>query len=474
MMKQLLRSKALWVCVVLAGAGAWAASQVYTAHQFKEAKAMSEDMFKPDTPQPVCFGRMVFDLPKGAKQQGSLYQYQGAYLKIEETPNVTQTGFDRTVGDFEEQLRTTKHEKDPSLLRSVRMLKGPGGGKIFVHWDKEFSEHVMTLTGFSFLNGVQYKLISNVSLNQIQEVTHEMAYALEHLRPKAPHEVPAEHGFCLNTAVIPDDLKGEGFEEAKISFDVPPWEFVNIDIVTGVNYVKPTDTLLERPAMAAKRFPLFSKGITTLRSGKRRVGDLDGEELLMHLTENERTYFLFMWEVQGAIKSNNPPDIHLELRVGQDGKPGEMTKVQALALWEYLLPRLRVRPVTDQAAKVSAAPALTPLGELAATGRICPQTGWWQCSEEALPVKGGRKQLVRQGEPLPQVTLLGEPSMLDRLKGRHPEYSTATVWKLVEYEHPVETGTNEHPKPGALADSADAQHGDKGEAGDDAPRDQSA
>lgn len=435
---------------------------------------MSEDMFKPDTPQPVCFGRMMFDLPKGAKQQGNLYQYQGANERIEETSNVTQASFDQTVLGFEEHLETTKHEKDPSLLKSVRMLNRPGGGKVFVHWEREFSRHLMNLTGYVLVGGNQYKFTSEVGFDYVQQATDEMAYALEHLRPKAPHEVPPEHGFCLNTAVIPDDLKGEGYERTVNSFYVVPWEFVAISVTTGINNVKPTDTLLERPAMAAKRDPNFSKSVSTVRSGKRRVGDLEGEELLMLMDTQTGKFFLFVWEVQGAIKSNNPPDIHLELRVGQDGKPGEMTKVQALALWEYLLPRLRVRPVTDQAAKVSEAPALTPLGELAATGRICPQTGWWQCSEEALPVNGGRKQFFRQGEPLPQVTLLGEPSMLDRLKGRQPEYSTATVWKLVEYEHLAETGKKEHPKPGALADSADAQHGHKGEAGDDAPRDQSA
>ena len=108
-----------------------------------------------------------------------------------------------------------------------------------------------------------------------------------------------------------------------------------------------------------------------------------------------------------------------------------------------------------------------------ATGRICPQSGWWQCAEEALPVKGSRKQFFRQGEVMPRVILLGEPSMLDRLKGRQPEYSTATVWKLMEYEHPVEPQTQAHQKPDALAD-ADAHDGHKGEADNDASQGRAA
>ena len=80
---------------------------------------MSEDLFKPEKLEPKCFGRMLLELPKGAQMQGSLYQYPGVNKKIEETPNITQDEYEKTVVEFEENLRNTKHEKDPSLLKSV-------------------------------------------------------------------------------------------------------------------------------------------------------------------------------------------------------------------------------------------------------------------------------------------------------------------------------------------------------------------
>lgn len=433
MIKPLLRSKVLWALVLATSVGAWATSHIYETHEFNEAKAMSEEMFKPDAPQTVCVGRVVFDLPKGAKQQGSLYQYQGANKKIEETPHVTQADFEKSVHDFEEQLRTTKHEKDPSLLKSVRVLPGKDGAKVFTHWENDFAEFAMNLTGYAWREGVQYRFTSQADFDRVRKVSDEMAYALEHLRPKAPNEVPREHGFCLDTAFIPDALKGEGLERTVNSFDVLPWEFVSISLTTGVNNVKPTDTLLERPAMAAKRAPGFDKTASVFHAGKRRVGDFHGEEMLVRMTESDRTYFLFIWEVQGAVKSNNPPDIHLELRVGQNGKPGEMTKVQALALWEYILPRLRLRPVTQQPTKVSTVEPLKPLGELAASGSLCSQTGWWACSEPR-PVQGGEKQFFRKGEAMPKVALLLEQSMWQKMKGETPTHRTTTVWKLVEYD----------------------------------------
>jgi TPR repeat protein len=91
----------------------------------------------------------------------------------------------------------------------------------------------------------------------------------------------------------------------------------------------------------------------------------------------------------------------------------------------------------------AAEPERCPLGEVAATGRTCPQTGWWQCAEEAAPVQGGRRQFFHSGDTLPHAVLLGERSVWQKLKGEQPSHKTATVWRLVDYE--------EQPAPPASA-----------------------
>lgn len=77
-----------------------------------------------------------------------------------------------------------------------------------------------------------------------------------------------------------------------------------------------------------------------------------------------------------------------------------------------------------------------PLGESAATGRICPRTGWWECVDSG-DVLGGRRQLFRRGERLPHAVLLGERSLWERLTGAQPTHRTVTVWTLVDYEPPL-------------------------------------
>jgi hypothetical protein len=110
-----------------------------------------------------------------------------------------------------------------------------------------------------------------------------------------------------------------------------------------------------------------------------------------------------------------------------------LTDEEAIAVWDKITSTIRVRPTS--AAPVKAADAGTPrlpLGELAATGRVCPQSGMWESSAPG-DIKGGARQHFKAGERMPHLISLGEPSVWQKLKGERPSYRTATVWKLVDY-----------------------------------------
>jgi hypothetical protein len=113
-----------------------------------------------------------------------------------------------------------------------------------------------------------------------------------------------------------------------------------------------------------------------------------------------------------------------------------------------------------------------PLGELAATGRTCPQTGWWEHDEPG-PKGDSRRQHIRAGDRMPHVVRTGEPSIWQKLKGERPSFRTATVWKLVSYDDaPSLAGMAAQPSSIAqttppdylLKDATDTRHeGGRGE-----------
>lgn len=90
-------------------------------------------------------------------------------------------------------------------------------------------------------------------------------------------------------------------------------------------------------------------------------------------------------------------------------------------------------------------PDTTPIGETAATGAICPCTGWWECVEQS-GVQGGRRQLFRQGERFPHAVLLGPRSLWDRLTGAQPTHRTVTVWTLKDYDPPLAAAQPPEPQ----------------------------
>jgi Tle cognate immunity protein 4 C-terminal domain/Tle cognate immunity protein 4 N-terminal domain len=422
---------ALCMALTLAYAGWTSGNTAYQAHQIEEAQSMSEELFKPDAPQTACFGRMTLELPKGARLRGSTYEYRD--FKIEETSNVTRAGFDQTVDEFEAKLKSTKHEVDPSLLAEARDV--PNAGKLFVHWEENYSTVLRRITGFAWRDDVQYALKAVADPVDYDDLANKVSAILATLRSRPENEVPAEHGFCLNTAFIPDALNGEELERAEIYLPVRPWEGVSINIETWVNQVKEPATLLQRLAVGRTR-PGFSKTYSEIRSGERKIGDLSGQELLLLVTEEDDKYFHFRWEYEGALHSNNPPDIVLELRVKQLGKPGEMTKAQALALWEFLLPRLKVRAVKDSKTTDHGVPIKAALGEQAVTGRTCPQAGWWECIDD-LPLAQPRGVFLCEGDTMPYARVWGQPTFWDRLRGDRPRYRMAAMWRLTAYEGPT-------------------------------------
>jgi hypothetical protein len=114
-----------------------------------------------------------------------------------------------------------------------------------------------------------------------------------------------------------------------------------------------------------------------------------------------------------------------------------LTDEEAIAVWDKITSTIRVRPTSSTPEKTagSSTQPHAPLGELAATGRVCPQSGWWE-PDESGETQGSRRQHIKAGERMPHVVSLGEPSLWQKLKGERPSYRTATVWKLVGYGDP--------------------------------------
>ncbi len=288
--------------------------------------------------------------------------------------------------------------------------------------------------------------------------TEKLQDTLTRLRPRTDEaDIPSDPGFCFNGGFIANDKWKN--EEVLAGFRFPQYPDVHFSVhffpLSKDRHDKP---LLDRMGGVLQGLGRLATSVHVLRKADRAIGPYQGQEYLATAPNSgEHRGHAFTWETQGE-GTLQTPFVTFEMSTGHpddkgNPQPTKLSDEQAMKLWDSVISTFRLRPTSAPPAKVSAAPPLTPLGELAATGRACPQTGWWQSSEDGQQVQGGARQFFRAGERLPHAVVLGEPSVWQKLKGEQPSYRVATVWKLVGYEEPasspvasIDRATHEQPQ----------------------------
>jgi hypothetical protein len=198
--------------------------------------------------------------------------------------------------------------------------------------------------------------------------------------------------------------------------------------------------LLERNAASHARAPaIINMLFTNLRAAPRTIGGLTGDELVERvLEENFAIIYGFEWEVIGIEDNVFVPDVTLRMATGRgDHGPvqSSLSQPAALALWDKISSSVRVRPTAPPKASVAAPPS-PAIGTTASAGEMCPQSGWWQCSEggNGVGVLRGQRQYIEQGQRMPQALLLPPQTLWERIRGIQPSFerNTPTAWALVD------------------------------------------
>jgi hypothetical protein len=103
--------------------------------------------------------------------------------------------------------------------------------------------------------------------------------------------------------------------------------------------------------------------------------------------------------------------------------------------WDWISASIRLRPVHLEPVTPPPAPA-PQLGDSAAAGDICPETGWWRCGDgrAGVSVLGGQQQFMLKGQRMPQALLLPSQTLWERIQGIQPSYETRspTAWTLTD------------------------------------------
>lgn len=353
---------------------------------------------------------------------------------------------------FIDELKSEKaiNHDDVPLLISVDDMAQPEG-KVITGYEDAESINGFKINGYFRLNSDGVVIYARPLRPQKDETIADINSIARRLRQRAENEIPTEPGNCIEYAFLPDEpspAKEPPAELVRIGFRLKEFPDTHLSIFVGPSnpYYEERNSLKWQLEKVEKNLiaedPNHPRLKTTyLRRGTRQIHDWrDGFEALSHTPELPEVHSIhdFAMDFRGVPSDPLKPYAEIRLQTGVSDNAagatkGSLTDEEALAVWDRITSTIRVRPTSGATAKTLGAnsPPSIPLGELAATGRTCPQTGWWQSAESG--AKDSARLHIAAGERMPHVILLGEPSIWQKLKGERPSYRMATVWKLVDY-----------------------------------------
>lgn len=404
----------------------------------------------------VCFGRFLVDVPESTK---IVWGDASVPLGITIYPDGV-----NTVRALEEKFTTElKSEKavylnDIPLLLSIDKIHAPEGN-IVTGYESYDAINGLKISGFFQIGSDGIVVDARPLKNMRDKVVGDIKGIAQLLRIKGETDLPAEPGNCIEHAFLPDrpgDDEEEPGEHVRIGFRLKEFPDVHFSIyVAPSNKYDPESDSLERQFKRIKEDPMTPEeekvmaNVKYFREQPRRIHDWHtGYEVLLRTPDEDGSlsHHEFRIKFTGVPLDRLRPYADIQLQTGvRDDAAGaakaSLTDEEAIAVWDKITSTIRVRPTSGSSLKTAGVDKpLVQLGELAATGRICPQSGWWESTESGV-ANDARRRRVMAGERMPHAISVGEPSFLQRLKGELPTYTTATVWRLVEYsEAPVVTG----------------------------------
>ena len=395
----------------------------------------------------ICVGRFTIDLPEGAEVEFTPARIAGVNILVQS--GYTELQLQSDVNKLEQALALKKNAYDqPSLekklavdainFKSTLMYYAREKPVALMEYGKRVPgvEEGISIEAFGMKDSVSYRfngerLASPRSENNVLKL-------VKNFEALTPGQIPANPGFCIEKGLVRDPLSSADNESITMFAALKGHPDLAIRLDTSVNTKRIPDSLLSRDAENTTKRE-YASHFKSLRRGPRTINAIPGEEVLDKVKDfNGSSAHGFMWEGIGKLNDVLAPTITLELQTGK-GRPGQpvnssLSDDEVLQLWERVSSSLKIRATSagKKGDEAAAAPNVA-LGELAATGRTCPQTGIWEC-KESVNVVGGSRQFFRNGESMPPATLSVAPSLWKKLRGASPSTQVSTVWKLVDYE----------------------------------------
>lgn len=318
--------------------------------------------------KPVCVGRFLVDVPVNATVGLSREMMDGFTIDtIEETDEAFRGRIAAREADIQSRgaaVGGTGGMVDASDLHVTGMI-----GRKFVfgrnrgylmEGNRRIDDDYVSVEAHGHTGDVSFSLSMKIAEANDAKAAEAL---LARLRLRGEGEVPSVPGFCIWRAVFEEPLPRHSAEHIVMHIGLPNHPDVGMTFASLPG--GGTRGLLARvDEMDAEASADEMVRVTKLRTGKRDINAISGEEVLERVREfNFATTFGFAWESQGVKDDPLHPFVSFEVSTGISAEPGgkpadsSLHEDAVLALWDATSSSIRLRP---NVAPSTAVPARHP------------------------------------------------------------------------------------------------------------------
>lgn len=292
-----------------------------------------------------CLGRYLIDLPADAQMRVS---YTYARGEVRSYQSISGEDFDQRVAARQNHLEGQMHGDGGSMF--VERAELSAERVLLTSWESPASRLIYEYGLFSYFPQTRTMYVFE---NKGSASGH--AGTLDYWRDlagthqyRAPTEIPTRPGFCIDSGLV----EGSDFNREEVTANIRLHDYPTVTL-TFMSYVtgNPDRELLRRTSTIPPGYEEVAARMQTLRRGRRNLGQVRGQELLVRGDGEGKKAYEFLWESQGQADSLEYPFLSLQLSTtGESDADGEVidapfgSNEEAMAVWDEILGSLRLRP----------------------------------------------------------------------------------------------------------------------------------
>lgn len=323
--KEFGRGALIILFTALVGVGTWVTGQ--QVRNVRDTSAVAHMTAKVKT---VCVGRYLVDVPEHADISLSGEMITGFRIK---TVEETEPDFHARLAAREAELRArgtnggrggegglieARNIQSPRLV-GRSLIYGRSRGYLMAR-DKRIDMESVSVEVHVHMGDLTFTLSAE---GTDEASAKEAETLLERLRPRGEDEIPGVPGFCIWRGVFVEPLPEHKNEHAVFHLGLPDHPDMGLAL-SSIAGGHTDEGLLARAAVTdAEASPDEILRVTKLRSGKRSVNGIEGEEVLERVRElNFTTTYGFMWEALGVSDDPLQANLLLNMEAGTNPRPG--------------------------------------------------------------------------------------------------------------------------------------------------------